>query len=88
MPMIEPVCVMSEAPARAIPKSVTLRAALLVEDHVVRLEVAVDRRRAGARSGRRAGPASTMSIARAGLERRLSRTIVFSERPARYSIAM
>ena len=34
-----------------------LRAALVVDDHVVRLEVAVDDRRAGGRSGRRAGSA-------------------------------
>ena len=40
--MIEPVSVMSEAPARAIPKSVTLAWSVVVDDHVVRLEVAVD----------------------------------------------
>ena len=40
--MIEPVCVMSDAPARAMPKSVTLARPSVVDDHVVRLEVAVD----------------------------------------------
>ncbi len=42
VPMIEPVSVMSEAPARAIPKSVTLTWPDVVDDHVVGLEVAMD----------------------------------------------
>ena len=41
VPMIEPVSVMSEAPARAMPKSVTLTRPSLVDQHVLRLEVAV-----------------------------------------------
>ena len=42
VPMIEPVSVISEAPARAMPKSVTLAWPCVVDDDVVRLEVAVD----------------------------------------------
>ena len=40
--MIDPVSVISDAPARAMPKSVTFGDALVVDDHVVGLEVAVD----------------------------------------------
>ena len=42
MPMIEPVCVMSDAPARRDAEVRDLRAALVVDDDVLRLEVAVD----------------------------------------------
>ena len=41
VPMTEPVSVMSDAPARAIPKSVTLTRPVVVDQHVVRLDVAV-----------------------------------------------
>ena len=88
MPMIEPVWVMSEAPARAIPKSVTFARALVVDDHVVRLEVAVDDPRRCAkraalqdlhrRCRSRASGSSGASCAISS----------FSERPSRYSIAM
>ena len=42
MPMIEPASVIWLAPARAMPKSVTFTRAVRVDEHVVRLDVAVD----------------------------------------------
>ena len=64
-----------------------LRAALLVEDHVVGLEVAVDHP-AAVREARSRSIWMTMSIAAAGSSGPCSRTTAFSERPGRYSIAM
>ena len=63
------------------------RPALLVDDHVVRLQIAVDHA-AAVREAR--GPQDLHDdVDRLrGIERPCSRTIVFSERPATYSIAM
>ena len=63
------------------------RAALLVEDHVVRLQVAVDHA-AAVREARRAQDLDDDVDRERRVERPRSRTIVFSERPATYSIAM
>ena len=61
VPMIEPVSVMSDAPARAIPKSATCTRAFLVDQDVVRLDVAVhDPALVGERAARRIW--SVMSI--------------------------
>ena len=87
VPMIEPVSVMSEAPARAIPKSVTFTCP---ESSTITL--------CGFRSRwitpwRWANLAAlriwiVISIARIGSSGASWRTSSFSERPARYSIAM
>ena len=42
MPMIEPTSVIWLAPERAIPKSVTFKRPSGADEHVVRLDVAVD----------------------------------------------
>ena len=63
------------------------RAALLVEDHVVRLQVAVDD--AALCANRAAAQDLHDDVDRpAGSSAPCSRTIVFSERPGTYSIAM
>ena len=87
MPMIEPVSVMSEAPARAIPKSVTRARPSSSRITLCGLRSRwITPRRCAKRAARRI--CTTMSIARAGSSAPSSRTIAFSERPATYSIAM
>ena len=85
--MIEPVSVMSDAPARAIPKSVTFA---WPESSTITLWGFRSRwmipRRWANRAARRIWTA--MSIARIGSSGASSRISCLSERPGRYSIAM
>ena len=87
MPMIEPVSVMSEAPARAMPKSVTLA---WPESSTMTLWGFRSRwitpRRCANRAALRIW--MVMSMARSGSSGASSRMSCLSERPGRYSIAM
>ena len=85
--MIEPVCVMSDAPARAIPKSVTLArsSASTITLWGLRSRWMIPRRWAK-RAARRIWV--VRSIARSGSSGASSVMIFFSVRPSRYSIAM
>ncbi len=87
VPMIEPVSVMSEAPARAIPKSVTFAspASSTITLCGLRSRWTIPRRWAK-RAALRIWIA--MSIARTGSSGASSVMIAFSVRPGRYSIAM
>ena len=85
--MIEPVCVMSEAPARAIPKSVTLArpSSSTMTLWGLRSRWMIPRRWA-----KRAARSTWMvrSMASSGFSGACSVTTSFSERPRRYSMAM
>ena len=87
VPMIEPVSVMSEAPARAMPKSVTLA---WPESSTITLWGLRSRwitpRRCANRAALRIW--MVMSIARSGSRGASSRISCLSERPGRYSMAM
>src|SRR6202034_3876870 len=87
VPMIDPVSVMSEAPARAMPKSVTLARP---SSSRITLWGLMSRWMMPRRCAKRAASriCTTMSIASPGDSAPCSRTIAFSERPGRYSIAM
>ncbi len=87
VPMIEPVWVMSDAPARAMPKSVTLArpSASTITLWGLRSRWMIPRRWAK-RAARRTW--MVRSMARSGSSGASCWTIVFSERPSRYSIAM
>ncbi len=87
VPMIEPVSVMSEAPARAIPKSVTLAspASSTITLWGLRSRWMIPRRWAN-RAALRIW--IVMSIARIGSSGASSRISCLSVRPGRYSIAM
>ena len=87
VPMIEPVSVMSDAPARAIPKSVTFAwsESSTITLWGLRSRWMIPRRWAN-RAARRIWIA--MSIARIGSSGASSRISCLSERPGRYSIAM
>ena len=87
MPMIDPVSVISEAPARAMPKSVTFAWPFVVDDHVVRLEVAVDDAVAVRERGGGEDLQAEVDHLLLG-QRRLGATMSFSVRPRRCSIAM
>ena len=87
MPMIEPVWVISEAPARAMPKSVTLTrpSSSMITLCGLRSRCTT-LRRCAKRAAR--STCSVSSIARSGASGASSRTIESSERPSRNSIAM
>ena len=87
VPMIEPVSVMSDAPARAIPKSVTLA---LSASSTITLWGFRSRWMTPRRCANRAALRIwiVMSIARTGSSGASSRINCLSERPGRYSIAM
>ena len=87
MPMIEPVSVMSEAPARAMPKSVTLA---WPESSTITLWGFRSRWMIPRRWANRAALRIwiVMSIARIGSSGASSRISCLSERPGRYSMAM
>ncbi len=85
--MIEPVWVMSEAPALAIPKSVTLARSSSSRMTLWGLKSRwMIPRRWAKRAARRIW--TTMSTARRGSSGPSSRTTSLSERPWRYSMAM
>ena len=87
VPMIEPVCVMSEAPARAMPKSVTVTRPSSERITLCGLMSRCTIPRLWAKLA----ASSTwivMSMAASGSSGPCSRTTRFSERPCRYSIAM
>ncbi len=85
--MIEPVSVMSEAPARAIPKSVTRARPSSSRITLWGFKSRwMTPRLCAKRAARRI--CVTMSMAVCGSSAPCSRTTVFSERPATYSIAM
>ena len=85
--MIEPVSVMSDAPARAMPKSVTFArpSASMITLCGLRSRW-ITPRLCAKRAARRTWMA--MSIARAGSSGASSMITCLSERPSRYSIAM
>jgi hypothetical protein len=85
--MIEPVSVMSEAPARAIPKSVTFARPSSSTITLWGLRSRwITPRWWAKRAARRIWMA--MSIARSGLSGPSSARICLSDRPSRYSMAM
>ena len=87
MPMIDPVCVMSEAPARAMPKSVTFARPSSSTMTFCGLKSRwMTPRRCAKRAARRIW--IVRSIARAGSSAPCSRTSCLSVRPSTYSIAM
>ena len=87
MPMIEPVSVMSEAPARAIPKSVTFaRPSWSTITLCGLMSRCTTPRRWAKRAAFRI--CSTMSTASAGSSAPWSRTTSFRLRPSSSSIAM
>jgi hypothetical protein len=87
VPMIEPVWVISEAPARAMPKSVTLTrpSSSMITLWGLRSRCTIPRRCAK-RAARRT--CSVISMARSAGSGASSRTIESSERPSRYSMTM
>jgi hypothetical protein len=87
VPMIEPVCVMSDAPARAIPKSVTFARPSSSTMTLCGLRSRwMTPRRCAKRAAR--STCSVRSIARSGSSGASCWTTSLSERPSRYSIAM
>ena len=87
VPMIEPVSVMSDAPARAMPKSVTLaRPSSSMITLCGLMSRWITPRRCANRAALRI--CSAMSIAATGASGPLSVMTCLSERPSRYSIAM
>ena len=85
--MIEPVSVMSEAPARAMPKSVTLARSSSSTITLCGLRSRwTTPRRWAKRAARRI--CEVMSIARSGSSGASARMSSLSVRPSRYSIAM
>ena len=85
--MIEPVSVMSEAPARAMPKSVTFARP---SSSTITLWGLMSRWTMPRRCAKRAAlsTCTTSETASGGSSAPWSRTSCFSERPGRYSIAM